>query len=111
VIGGGLIGDGLRALADHFDPPKRDGRQIEAWHSPKETLFERDEGLEAERREVAMSLMDEDTLGFVVVRARRDGPVRATFDLGIAVEDPLWPAMNEALARVIFESERVLSER
>lgn len=111
MIGGGLVGKALRELADTLDPPKTDGQRITAWHAPAETLFERDEGLERERREVAMSLMDEDTLGFVVARVRRDGAHRAAFDLGIALDDALWPSMNQMLGRVIIESDRVRAER
>ena len=107
MIGAGLVGRHLRGLADAIDPPKRDGRAISAWHSPRESIFQRDEGLEAERREVAMALMDDDTLGFIVVRARREGVSRAAFDLGIAVDDPLWPAFTETLGRIVLESERV----
>lgn len=107
MIGSGLMGHVLREIAERIDPAKTDGRRITAWHAPKTTLFERDEAMEEERRNVALSLMDEDTLSFVVVRARRDGTTQACFDLGIAVDDPLWPAMTETLGRIVIEADRV----
>jgi hypothetical protein len=101
-----LVGRYLRAAGDVFDPPPPP-RPQPRWYSPRESLFERSPGLDAERREHAMSLMDDDTLGYVLVRCRREPNGQAGMQLGIALEDAAWPAMGETLQRVILEAGRV----
>jgi hypothetical protein len=110
VIGSGLIGRALRDLANHFDPPATTPIQAAFWRPPRHTLFDRDEDLAAQRREDAASLLDDDVLGYVLVRAVRRGAY-AEMMLGVGLEDGLWPAMTETLGRVVLEADRVRAER
>lgn len=99
----------LRFMADHLDPPTPMPRVDGPQRIPtldKSTVFTRDERLDGERRENALAMMDDDLLGYVLVRARRVGAV-ATMELGIALEDWLWPAMSETLGRIVLEAGRV----
>lgn len=56
-----------------------------------------------ERREAAMSLMDEDTRGYVLLRIAGD---RVLVDM--TVEPDHWPAMALSLARIRDEADRML---
>jgi hypothetical protein len=101
-----IVANLLRSVADQLDPVPKGKSMTPYWHPPRHTLFDRDENLKADRAHDAASLLDDDVLGYVQVRAVRVGNV-AEMRLGIALEDELWPAMNETLLRVIIEAERV----
>lgn len=101
----------MRAIADRIEPPRYEEQRRRVYHAPAETLFKRDPGIEATRAEHAFSMLDEDTLGYVLVRARRVGDDGAELVVGIALEDELWTPMRETLSRVVVESARVESER
>lgn len=106
MIGARLTGRWLRAIGDLLDPPRAPEVQ-RVWAPSSATLFERDPGLDAERREDAMSLMDPETLGYVLVRCVREPHGWAKMALGIALEDGAWPAMSETLGRIVLEAGRV----
>jgi hypothetical protein len=93
-----IVANLLRSVADQLDPVPKGKSMTPYWHPPRHTLFDRDENLKADRAHDAASLLDDDVLGYVQVRAVR---------VGNALEDELWPAMNETLLRVIIEAERV----
>jgi hypothetical protein len=97
-----MIGAALRRVADAIDPPKP--------HAPppyplrtQARLFD-DEQTEARRREDAMRLMDEQTLGYVMFVVRDQG-FHAKVEPGIAISDEMFPAVVEALSRFVTAGE------
>jgi hypothetical protein len=99
-----MIGDTLRWLADRIDPPK----PRPAPDYPMRvtgSAFSTDDGQE-QRREDAMSLVDDDTIGYLLVRVKDHGAF-AKADVAIALLDEMWPAIKETLCRVVLEGERV----
>jgi hypothetical protein len=97
-----MIAGALRKLADTIDPPRP--------HEPppyplrtKARLFD-DEQTEARRREDAMRLMDEQTLGYVMFVVRDQG-FHAKVEPGIAISDEMFPAVVEALSRFVTAGE------
>lgn len=97
------VGSTLRWLADQVDPPKP--HQSPPYPCRAKTVFT-DVELEAQRREDAMSLLDEDTMGYLLVRVRDEGSF-AKLGVQVALAEEMWPAVNETLARVILEAQRV----
>lgn len=98
-----MIAGALRKLADVIEPPKP--------HAPppyplrtKARLFD-DEQLAARRREDAMRLMDEQTLGYVLFVVRDQG-FHAKVEPGIALADEMFPAIVEAVSRFVIAGER-----
>jgi hypothetical protein len=99
-----VIGNTLRWLADKIDPP----RPRQAPDYPMRvtgTAFEGDDAQE-QRREDAMSLVDGDTIGYLLVRVKDHGAF-AKAEVAIALLDEMWPAVKETLCRVVLEGERV----
>lgn len=106
-----LTGQLLRGVADLVDPRRLPPPRAQMLPEiTRETLFVRDDDRAAARREDAASMLDDDVLGYVLVRAVRVGAC-ATMELGIALEDWLWPSMGETLGRIVLEADRVHSER
>lgn len=103
-----LVGKALRKLGERLDPPRPEkvmrGNRVD--YAPTLTLFERDEDKALQRNEDAMTLVDPETLGYVLVRAVRSGAC-VIIQLGVALDDQLWPAMTETLGRVVIESDRI----
>lgn len=98
-----MIADTLRWLADRIDPPSR--RFPDYPLRVKGSAFDTDDGQE-QRREDAMSLVDDDTIGYLLVRIKDHGSF-AKADLAVALLDEMWPAVKETLCRVVLEGERV----
>lgn len=61
----------------------------------------------SERREAAMSLMDDDTRGYVLLRIAGDGESGRVL-LDIEVDPDHWPAVALSLARLHDEATRML---
>lgn len=97
-----MIAAMLRRVADAIDRPK-------AHVSPpyplrtNARLFD-DEHLEARRREDALKLLDEQTLGYVLFVVRDQG-FHAKVEPGIALSDEMFPPVVEALSRFVLVGE------
>jgi hypothetical protein len=98
-----VIAGALRRVADWIEPPK----PHQAPPYPLRTrprLFD-DEQMEGRRREDAMRLMDEQTLGYVVFLVRDQG-FHAKVEPGVALSDEMFPAVVEAVSRFVIAGER-----
>lgn len=97
-----MIAGALRRVADWIEPPKAH----EAPPYPLRTrarLFD-DEQTAIRRREDALRLMDEQTLGYVQFVVRDQG-FHAKVEPGIAISDEMFPAVVEALSRFVTAGE------
>lgn len=99
-----MIGNTLRWLADKIDPEK----PREALDYPlrvKGSVFA-DETMEDQRREDALALMDDETIGYLLIPIRDLGTY-AKAEVKTALSDEMWPAIKQTLCRIIVEAERV----
>lgn len=92
----------LRLAADQLDR-SRDRRPVFEVPVADTPIFERDETAAALRCEDAASVMDPDTLGYVIVRLQGtdDGGVMR---LGCMVEDDHWPVFRHMLGQIIEQA-------
>lgn len=60
----------------------------------------------AMRNEVACSLLDDDTIGYVVFRVRRE-PHGGTISLDAQVSEDAWPGVRAAMARCVLSAEEM----
>lgn len=93
----------LRGLADRIDPPPMPPGAV-TWED--HTIFERDEIAEANRREAAMSIVDPDTTGYLLLREVRTGEKMA-IEIDSLVSAPCWPMMAHTLVEILAEMERL----
>jgi hypothetical protein len=96
-------GSALRWIADQVDPP----RPHEAPPYPcraKSAIT--DEAAEVQRREDAMSLMDDDTWGYLLLRVVDSGNF-ARVGVQLLLSEAMWPAVNETMTRIVLEAERL----
>jgi hypothetical protein len=98
-----MIAGGLRWLADKIDPPER--RFPDYPMRVHGSAFDNDDGQE-QRREDAMTVVDDDTIGYLLVRVKDHGAF-AKADVAIALTDEMWPAIKETLCRIVLEAEKV----
>lgn len=95
------IGRALRTLANQLDPAtprKHDVRSGDVGWAPMD-----------ERREDAMSVLDEDVRGYLLVLVRGFGP-GPHLEPHMSLTDEMWPAMCWTLALVVEEGRRVFSD-
>lgn len=107
-----MIARVLRGIADAIDPPRshdRSGSRPVSVAGP--TIFEREEARQQERQAVALSLLDDEVLGYVVMVVRRTTYDTAHVDLEIVADDPFWPALSETAARLVLEGDRAFGEQ
>lgn len=98
-----MIAGTLRRVADWIEPPK----PHEAPPYPLRTrarLFD-DEFLAGRRREDAMRLIEDQTLGYVMFLVRDQG-FHAKVEPGVALSGEMFPAIVEALSRFVTGGER-----
>ena len=93
-----MIASALRRLADKIDPPKPRPAPLYPLRT-RARLFD-DEQTAIRRREDALRLMDEETLGYVLFLVRDQG-FHAKVEPGIALSDEMFPAVVEAVSRFV----------
>lgn len=89
----------LRALADLVDVPEPKPYEGSPYVAAG-SAFEGSEHLEAQRREDAMRLIDDETQGYVLLIVREKDSGVAKIEPSIAILDHMWPAFRAALGRV-----------
>lgn len=98
-----LAATALRRLADRLDPCRDERPTFGAVRITSTTIFQRDERAESMRREAAMQLLDEQVLGYLVVRVLKDGD-HAQVDIDCEIEGPFWPAVAHTLDAIAQEA-------
>lgn len=93
----------LRVLLRGVPRPRRGGPEADTAHA--ECVLAdgnpmRSEQAQAAVRDVAMSLLDDDTAGFVVLRVVEADGRAEEVDLTAFLDDGLWPAINATLAHL-----------
>lgn len=106
-----LIGRALRGVADTLDPPAvgDEGFPLtEPIRCPRgiASAFYDEESCER-RREAALSIMDDDCLGFTLFEVRRRAG-EVVVDLEVVVARNAWPAMSQAMALTCLRGDRAL---
>lgn len=98
-----MIAAALRWAADKIDPPER--RFPDYPMRVKGSAFDSDDAQDR-RREDAMTVVDDDTIGYLLVRVRDYGAF-AKAEVATELTDEMWPAVKETLCRVVVEATRV----
>jgi len=96
----------LRRAANRLEP-REPLRNIELVIPGKGRTIFNSAAMEGLRRELALSLMDDETLGYVCVLVQQEDDA-VCLDLACALGEEFWAPMRVVLSRVVMESERAL---